>query len=51
MFITGIIVFIIVIFSIIKGVIHRVQAPIDDFKKEISTLKKRIDELENQINK
>lgn len=49
-FVAGFIVFIIAIFSMIKMVINRVTAPTDDLKNEMTILKKRIDELENEDN-
>lgn len=48
MVVAGIIVFIIAILSIIKGVTHRVQAPTEDLRGEISSLQKRVDELEDE---
>lgn len=49
-FIVGFIVFTIAIFSVIKMATNRVTAPTNDLKEEITTLKKRIDELENEDN-
>lgn len=39
---------IIAIFSVVKMAINRVTAPTDDLKEEITTLKRRIDELEKE---
>lgn len=50
MFVAGFIVFIIAIFSVIKMATNRVTAPTDDLKEEITNLKKRIGELENENN-
>lgn len=46
--VSGIIVFIIAIISIIRGMIDRVHAPTKDLKDEISKLQKRVNELENE---
>lgn len=47
MYVAGIIVFIIAITAVIKGIIHRIENPTNDLKDQISTLQKRVDELEN----
>lgn len=49
-FVAGFIVFIIALFSVIKMVTNRVTAPTDNLRREITTLKKRIDGLENANN-
>jgi len=46
-FVAGFIVFIITIISIIKMATNRVTAPTENLKVEITTLKNRINELEN----
>ncbi|AIF45310.1 MULTISPECIES: hypothetical protein [Virgibacillus] len=46
-FIAGFIVFIIAIFSVIRMATTRVTAPTEDLKEEVTNLKDRIDELEN----
>lgn len=48
MFIAGFIVFIIAIIAIIKAVTHRINIPTEDLKEEMSKLKKRVNELENE---
>lgn len=47
LFVAGFIVFIIAIFSVIRMATNRVTAPTEDLKKEVTNLKNRIDELEN----
>lgn len=49
-FIVVFIVFTIAIFSVINMATNRVTAPANVLKEEITTLKKRIDELENEDN-
>jgi len=50
MFIAGFIVFIIAIIAIIKGVTHRKKVQQMNLKEEVSNLKKRVHELENEKN-
>lgn len=47
-FAAGFIVLIIAIFSVVKMTINRVTASTDDLKEEITTLKRRVDELEKE---
>lgn len=47
-FVAGFVVFIIAIFSTIKIIANRVTAPTENLKAEITTLKKRVDELEGE---
>lgn len=46
----GFIVFLLALLSIIKMAVNRIQGPQEDLKAEITTLKKRINELENGEN-
>ena len=46
-FVAGFIVFIIAIFSVVKMATNKVTAPTEDLKEEITILKNRIDELED----
>jgi len=48
MFIAGFIVFFITVIVIIKGVTQRIKSPTDDLQEEISNLKKRVNDLENE---
>lgn len=47
-FIAGFIVFLIAIVSVFKMITNRVTAPTDDLKREVTNLKNRIDQLENE---
>lgn len=50
MFVVGFILLIMVIFSVVRMTANRITAPTNDLKDEISTLKKRIDQLEKEDN-
>ena len=48
LFVVGFIVLIIAIFSVVKMTANRVTASTNDLKEEVTHLRKRIDELENE---